>query len=389
VFLPLGTDRPLKRPTRVTHALIGLNVAVFLGQALLTRFAPDLAARLDPELVLRGADFKVWTLVTYQFVHAGFWHIAGNMLFLYVFGPNLEDRLGRWWFLLFYLAGGAAAGGVHAVWSPAVGIVGASGAVSAVTGAFLVFFPRTIVRVFILFFVIGVIHIPAMWFIGFQIFLNVFYQGMGGDGRVAYLAHLAGYAYGFAVAYALLATGAMPREVYDLFSMGKQARRRRQFRELTSRGHDPWGGRPKGARGPRIEEKPDPKAEALAQRRAEISRAIAEKRLDEGLDRYGRLVEEFGAPALPRDAHLTLANHAFSVGRHEDAARLYEAFLAARPKDAEAPHVRLMLALVRARYLDKPDEARPLLSGLDRALRDPEHSALARALAAEVGEAPP
>jgi len=367
--------------------LIGVNVAVFLGQIILARLAPEEAARLGHALALSGRDFHVWSLVTYQFVHGGFLHIAGNMLFLYVFGPNLEDRLGRGWFLLFYLVGGSVAGATHILWTPAVPVVGASGAISAVTGAFLVFFPRTVVRVFMFFFIIGVIQIPAMWFIGFQVFINLMYQGLGSSGNVAYLAHLGGYAFGFGVSYALLAMGLTPREPYDLFSMGKQARRRRQFRELTSRGHDPWSGRTTGRRDPRTEDKPDPQTEAMVARRTEIGRLITENRLDEALTSYRVFRTEFDTPMLARNAHLALANHAFATGAREDAAAMYEAFLSSRPKDAEAPRIRLMLALLNTRYLGRPDRAAALLAGLTPLLRDPEHAALAQSLLGELGVA--
>ena len=385
MLLPLGTDRPLRRPTLLTHVLIGVNVIVFLAQLILARFEPELAQKVYQALWLHGKNFTPWSLATYQFVHGGFMHIAGNMLFLYVFGPNLEDRLGRWWFLLFYLVGGAAAGAAHAIWEPGAPVVGASGSISAVTGAFIVFFPRTVVRVFVFFFIIGVFHLPAAWFIGFQIFMNLVFQGLGANDGVARLAHIGGYAYGFVVAWALLAAGFMPREPYDLFSMGRQAKRRRAFRELTSRGHDPWSADSPKRRGPRAPAKPDPKAEELACRRAEISAMIAEKRLDDAASAYRSLRADFDKPALSRDGLLALANHSFAAGAHTDAAATYEIFLASRAKDPESPRVRLMLALLLTRYLGRPGEARPLLEGLADSLNEESQKALASALADEAG----
>lgn len=383
MLIPLGTDRPLRRPTLINHVLIGLCVATFIVDLLMQRFAPDTFALARQNLWLYGDDLKPWTFITYQFLHGGFLHLLGNMLFLYVFGPNLEDRLGRWWYLAFYLVGGAIAGGAHALWTPEAPVVGASGSISAVTGAFLVFFPRTIVRVFIFFFIIGVIQIPASWFIGFQIFLNIFYQGLGGDSNVAYLAHLGGYAYGFAVAFALLATGVIAREPYDLFSMGRQAKRRRAFRELTSKGHDPWGGRAPGRAHARRDSKADKKSEELAKRRAEVSEMISADDIAAAASLYAKLCDDFDRPTMSRDAQLALANYNMQHGEHTRAATAYEIFLEKHPRDSEAPHVQLLLALLYTRYLHRPNDATRLLTDLDDRLRTDDERTLAASLRQE------
>lgn len=400
MFLPLGTDRPLTRPTRITHALIGVNIAVFVGELLLQRFQPNLAEEFRRSFWLRGAALTPWGFLTYQFLHGGFLHLAGNMLFLYVFGPNIEDRIGRAWFLAFYLVGGVVAGAAHAIWVPAAPVVGASGSISAVTGAFLVFFPRTTIRVFIFFFIIGVVNIPAAWFIGFQIFYNLFSQGAGGGPGVAYLAHLGGYAFGAVVAYSVLATGLLPREPYDLFSMGRQARRRRAFKELTSRGHDPWGAgskedSPPGGSGKGIRQssarralkhaEPNEKLQrAISERRSSISSLIADGQLASAADSYRELRREHGLIALSRDAQLTIANHYFTVGDYKDAGEAYELFLEKRERDHDSPRIRLMLALLSARHLDRPERARQLLKNLPDILHDEGQRRLAESLSAEL-----
>lgn len=387
MFLPLGTDRPLRRPTLINHALIAACVIIFLVDLLLERFAPDTFVEVRQALWLHGDHLKPWAFITYQFLHGGFLHLAGNMLFLYVFGPNLEDRLGRWWYLLFYLVGGAVAGGVHALWTPEAPVVGASGSISAVTGAFLVFFPRTIIRVFVFFFVIGVIQIPAAWFIGFQIFMNLMYQGMGGGGNVAYLAHLGGYAYGAAIAVALLWSGVVSREPYDLFSMGRQAKRRRAFRELTSRGHDPWAATNPNRKGPRRSPKEDPKQEELARRRAEISELLAREDYDGAAGAYRALRKDFDRPAMNRDAQLALANYYMQHGSHADAADAYSIFLEKQGRDSESPRIRLLLALLYTRYLGRPSAAQPLLHDLHDRLTTDDQRELADALLAETESA--
>jgi len=385
VFLPLGTDRPLRRPTRINNILIGINVAMFLVDVFLQRYSPDTFLEVRKSLWLHGVHLTPWSFFTYQFLHAGFMHLFGNMLFLFVFGPNLEDRLGRWWYLAFYLIGGAIAGGVHVMWSPESPVVGASGAISAVTGGFLVFFPRTKIRIFMFFIIIGMIQIPAVWFIGAQIALNLFDQGFSSGSNVAYMAHLGGYVYGIAVGFTLLATGAVPREAYDLFSLGKQAHRRRVFRELTTKGDNPWeSGNASGKVAARRAEKVDPRREELSRRRSQVSELLSQHKIDEAARAYSQLRKDFESAMLNRDAQLTLANHYFQNGDREDAAESYALFLSRHGTDREAPGIRLMLALLYARYLDKPAEARELLKTALERLTDPAQVQLANALLTEV-----
>ena len=122
---------------------------------------------------------------------------------MYVFGPNVEDRFGRWWYLTFYLAGGASAGAAQILFSPG-SVIGASGSIAAVTGAYLVFFPRTHIKTLLFFFIIGIFWIPSMWFIGFAIAKDLLFQGFSAGQGVAYMAHLGGYAFGFGISMTLL-----------------------------------------------------------------------------------------------------------------------------------------------------------------------------------------
>src|SRR5262245_12590261 len=131
MLIPIGTDRP-HRPPLVTPILIGLNVLIFLGQLIYQRLNGEQAyyRALEP-LMISGPGFQVWQLITYAFLHAGWLHVLGNMVALWVFGPDVEDRLTRPGFVIFYICGGMIAGGLHALFekNPALG---ASGAVAAV-----------------------------------------------------------------------------------------------------------------------------------------------------------------------------------------------------------------------------------------------------------------
>ncbi|MEX2219912.1 MAG: rhomboid family intramembrane serine protease [Phycisphaerales bacterium] len=381
MLIPLGTDRTHRRPTVVNHALVALNIAAFVAALLLERSDPELHRRVFETLMLNPEDFKAWAVVSYAFLHGGLAHILGNMVFLWVFGPNVEDRFGRIGYLLFYLIGAGVAGGAHALFYPHHPVIGASGAVAAVTGAYLVLFPHTRIKVLLMFFFIGIYEIPAWWLIGGQIAWNLFAEGLGG-GRsgIAYLAHLGGYAWGITLSMILLASGALAREPYDLFSLSRQAARRRQFREVhfqqkrkaEAAAHAAQGGAPPGA---------------LAEARAEVSTRIPED-MPGAAAAYRRLLEKHGVAAgaalMSRRLQYELANHLFETGDHQTAATAYQLFLDGYPTDPELPIVRLLLGLINARYLNDPIRAR---SEITRALPDlPEgHRALARELLAELG----
>ncbi len=383
VFLPLGTDRPRRRPTLVTHALIASNAVVFIAMVLLAAFAPALHERAMATLHLsRGSG--AWSWVTYAFLHAGPVHLLGNLLFLWVFGPNVEDRIGRLGFTAFYLVAAAAAGLGHVAASPAP-VVGASGAISAVTGAYLVLFPRTHVRTLIIFFFIGVFMIPAWWFIAFAIFWDfVPMLRTGRVSQVAYEAHLAGYGFGILVSVVLLWTRAIQREPYDLFTIGRQAARRRQFREVE---HARRREREQAER--RVKATADAPPDPAAEARARVSTAAASGDMAAAAAAYRDLLREFGdkpaAVTLTRRTQYDVANHLFAAGDHATAAIAYERFLGGYPSDAEAPTVRLMLALINTRYLNDPVAARALLDGLHDALARDEERTLARELLDELG----
>lgn len=378
MILPLGTDRPLKRPTLVTHALIGLNVLVFVGQLI--------AASADGgegglmRLALFPRAFEWWGLFTYQFLHAGVWHIAGNMLFLWCFGPNVEDRLGRWWFLLFYLAGGCAAGALHTAISDHP-VVGASGAISAVTGAYLVLFPRTLVKVFFFLIVIGVFQVPAAWFLGASIAWDILFNSSR-DSGVAVGAHIGGYMFGGGVSFALLASGALKREPYDMFSIAKQAHRRRVFKGEVAKGRSAWSNQHAldvrtGKRGA--------EDAARVERRAAVLRTLEGEDETAMASAYRRMLEGDPGAVLPRDAQLEVANRLYGAGEKDLAASAYERFLSRYGTDTEASVVQLMLGLICARHLNDPMQAKALLAQAKTGRLTEDQRALCDALLHELG----
>ena len=137
-------------------------------------------------------------IFTSMFVHAGFWHLFSNMLFLYIFGDNVEDVLGHLPFLFFYIFSGVAAALSHIIVEGAVPVpmVGASGAVAGVLGAYFLLFPYARVETLIIFFIfIQIISIPAVVFIGLWFLIQIFNAPFGGN--VAWFAHIGGFLAGF------------------------------------------------------------------------------------------------------------------------------------------------------------------------------------------------
>ena len=224
---------PTKRTPVVTLALIATCIVVFLyqlslsagGEAALEQFVTAWAV-VPAELVhaLRAGRFlsmETATLISSQFLHGGFLHIAGNMLYLWIFGNNVEDRFGRLRFLVFYLVGGVIAALTQVAINPdsTIPTIGASGAIAATLGAYLVLYPgaRVTTAIFLVFFY-QLIQVPAFVVLGFwfiiQLFDGIGSLGVSGStqaGGVAFFAHIGGFVFGAAVALVVRAAGSSGR----------------------------------------------------------------------------------------------------------------------------------------------------------------------------------
>ncbi len=218
-MVPIKDKNPTEITPYVTYALIAANVLAFLYEASLPPQALNqffhLAAVIPQELTLSFSGISVnqpvpeWaTLITAQFLHGGFLHLAGNMLFLWVFGNNIEEKLGRAKYLLFYLSCGALAS--LAQWffaqDSTIPSLGASGAIAGVMGAYILRFPKVeIIGVIPLGFFFPSFRVPAYFFLGFWFIQQAFYGiasleaptniGME-SGGIAYWAHAAGFVFG-------------------------------------------------------------------------------------------------------------------------------------------------------------------------------------------------
>jgi membrane associated rhomboid family serine protease len=212
VFIPLSDDNPLRsiRFQWVTVGLIAANVLAFIcqsagdGQAVVASFAL-IPAELVQVNIFGGAAHglmdrlaipEAYTLITYMFLHADLLHLASNMLFLWVFGDNVEDALGHGRYLVFYLVCGAVAGLTHAFMLPTskLPLIGASGAVAGVIGAYLILHPR--VRVWVLAFRFIPLKISAAWVLGVWVVTQVAMALIKQSDQVGWWAHIGGVATG-------------------------------------------------------------------------------------------------------------------------------------------------------------------------------------------------
>jgi membrane associated rhomboid family serine protease len=219
MFVPLHDSTPLKviRFQAVTITLIAIEVAVFLttgaftSEAMLATTAaiwgvvPGEVTGMIPPLLPNDPVPEPVTLISYQFLHGGWWHLISNMLFLWVFADNVEDAYGHVAFLFLYLTSGVIAALAHVLVSPssAVPLVGASGAVSGILGAYLVLFPKA--RVWILLFLRLPLRIGAAWVLGgwFGLQILSWWLTRNTDNDIAWGAHVGGFLAGAAITYAI------------------------------------------------------------------------------------------------------------------------------------------------------------------------------------------
>lgn len=375
MFFPIGTDRRLKHKPLINTALIVANIAVSVF--VWYRFGPisPLGNPANPAngYMLFPAQPALVQFFSYQFLHADWEHLLLNMLFLYVFGNSLEDRLGPLGYLAFYLAGGVFAGVGHCLvnLNP---ILGASGSIAAVTGAFLALFPLS--RVTIAFLFVYFFEVSSIFVIGLSVATDLVLQLSGARG-VAYLAHLAGYAFGFVIGMGLLGVRVLPREPYDFLALVDRWNRRRQWRE-AARGH-----RPDTAAVEADKPLTDEQQRTIEMRNV-VRGSLASGQPDRAVDTYERLLQRDADQVMDRQAQLDLANHAMAQQRHGTAARAYELYLKHYRDDEDLQQVQLLLGLVYARYLGEPEKARPLLTAAREKLGNDKQRQLADQLLQEI-----
>jgi len=404
VFLPIG-DYPNPRGFTpwVTRILIGLNILAFFavnvaGDRLLTeeeRRDPEIRAAIDTlwsmevEGAARGrrpaADSReafentvsatdvtlfrfgykpgqasLLTLLLCMFLHGGFMHIAGNMLFLWIYGDNVEARLGRFGFLAAYLATGAIATLAFALRSSdsLIPLIGASGAISGVLGLYLIWFPHNRIRLIYFFFFIGTLDLPAYVVLLFYIVLdNLLPQFAGAGGSTAYLAHIGGFFAGVAGAVAInMITGKRPVPMPGVSGWKSQRVRRSPISEL---------------------------------RRSTASEAFADAmsggRMAEAAHAFARVAREGGATPAASDV-FRLGQWLYDSNYGRDAIAVFRYYMRQFPRGEDLDRVYLGAGILKSRVLKQPQTARQdFLTAIDLA-RDEATAELARAELARMGE---
>ncbi len=211
-MIPIQDQNPTTIKPYINWTLIIINIIVFMytlinGDIFVQNCATAptsaiCAYGLTPAEVVSGAGYI--TFLTSMFLHADFFHIGGNMLYLWIFGDNIEDQTGHIGYILFYMASGAAASLAHMASDPSstVPAIGASGAISGVLGAYIIRFPHARVRAILFIGRFGqLIRLPAYILIGFWFILQLFYTLLGISTGVAYFAHIGGFIAGLLFAY--------------------------------------------------------------------------------------------------------------------------------------------------------------------------------------------
>jgi membrane associated rhomboid family serine protease len=330
----------------------------------------------DDRLALYPHDPWLPAFLSYAFLHGNAMHIIGNMLFLYIFGNNVNDKMGHVGYLAFYLAGAVFAGVGYVALSSEhsfAPVVGASGAVAAVTGAYLVLFPRATVTLVYLFFMIGQFELPSFWFVILFFVKDLVGLGSASAG-VAYSAHVFGTLFGFGLCFALLGAHLLPRDQFDVLALIRQWNRRRQYRDMVSQGYNPFeygaAGATAGAtsgggisgffrgRGSAAPAEPNPAHLRTVELRGEISDAVSRHDMDSATRKFLELRSIDARQVLARQAQLDVANHLAGQQKYAEAAEAYEQFLVHYPKYDQTEQVLLMLGIIYARYLGQYTKAK-------------------------------
>lgn len=380
MFIPISTDTSIRRTPWVNYALIAANLAIFIVPTLL-RGSPHRPSAIYVALqswldlgVLNGAAPQLYQFFTYQFLHANFGHVGGNMLFLWVFGNAVNAKMGHGPYLLFYLAGGVFAATGYCI-SHSNPLVGASGSIAAVTGAYLALFPRSHITILYWWFFIGTFELPSMIMIVFKLIVwdNIIAPSLSGPSPVAFQAHLAGYAFGLLAMVLLLLIRVLPRDQFDIVALWRRWIQRQGMRaamstpEAQARAQYGRVARPVSVDQIRTVDTQDAILDEITEWRGQISAALARNDRDTAAALYEKILDKDPRQVLSRDHQLDVANQLYTLNRLPQAAAAYEKYLSHYPHAPDTIHVRLLLGIIYARDLQQYEMAEGhLLQARDR-----------------------
>ncbi|MBI5724103.1 MAG: rhomboid family intramembrane serine protease [Planctomycetes bacterium] len=387
--IPIRTDYRMSRIPWINYALLAANIALYAMGYHGASVAGD--ARIG-DLMLDAQEPRLHQFVTCVFLHASILHLLGNMLFLWVFGGAINDKFGHIGYLAFYLAGGVLASLGYVLFTGTGRLLGASGAISAVTGAYLVLLPRSRVTVLWFFIWIFPMEISSLLFLAFQFIFNLFESLAQNEGEVAYAAHCVGYVFGIAMAAGLLAVKILPRDPMDLLNLFKHHRRRTHYRRVVAGGYDPFSYQRAAYMqhsgqadviSSSVAPADGPQAAELELRKA-VSEACQTGDLASAAQKYLELVAVNPQAVLPCRQHLDVANRLTAEKLPAQAADAYELFLKHYPTNESAGEVSMLLGVIYARYLGKYDMAEQYLAQAVEKLRDHRRMRMAEEMLREV-----
>jgi membrane associated rhomboid family serine protease/uncharacterized protein YcgL (UPF0745 family) len=379
MILPIHTDSPLRGRPWMNWGLLALLLGFGIAESFTDQFQnPTWSHRF----YLSSRVPVLTTFLSYAVIHTGWIHLLTNGLALHIFGNNVNDRLGHLGYLFFVLAGTIFAGVGFVIGdSTGLPVIGASGAVMAVMGAYLALFPRSNITILSLLIFVGTFEVPSMYLIIIFFVLDLI-GNFAGNVAVAHLAHISGVLFGFAVAMGLLAIKLLPRDPFDFLALMQRWHRRRQYRLLVRQGYNPFAYVAPPPRAPdRAVEAPafDPNLQKIRDLRAEINEAIAHHNLPHAAIMFLDLRALDPRQVLARQAQLDVANQLASQQFYAQAADAYEQFLRHYPNFEQIEQVQLMLGLICSRYLESYERARALLSAAMQRLHGDREMGLAQA----------
>jgi len=393
MLFPLGDDNPVRRVPVMTWLLIGMNVAVFVAFNL----------KMDE------TQLQQWTgtwgydvdrpfgreLFTSMFMHGGWAHILGNMWVLWIVGDNVEDKVGKFGYLVLYLLGGCAAALTFAAIALAGGadpramslygrdlvpLVGASGAIAAIMGVYLVFFPEARIRMLVwwLFFV-RIVPVRAKWFIGLTLAIDLLMSvaaNGASSGGVATMAHVGGGVFGIVVALTIkpMVGGGGEGDAWDVHT---------GFARRMRAGAEPWQEKrvPGGAR-----MAPEEHDEfALADVERSITQLVRGGRVRDAIDVYPAYVAMAREQPLPDDVQIEIAHELYRQWLPKEAIPAYMRYLDTHPDGDHVAEAKFRLGVLYARGLSRRDDAARWLREPVREHHDPQIRAAAAQMLAQLG----
>ena len=386
--IPIGTDYRMRIKPWINYGLIAVNVLLFVAGYNGSSTRNEL---LVSRLLLQPDAPELYQFFSCMFLHGNWSHLLGNMVFLWVFGNALNDRLGHVSYFLFYIAGGLVAGLGYLLITPDAPVLGASGAISAVTGAYLVLFPRVYVTVLLWFIFITTFQVTSLFLLGLQIVLDFIRLGQQLQWKVsgvAYAAHSSGYVFGIAVAAGMLTLKLLPRDGYDLLHMIRHGYRRTKYRRAVRGGYDPFDRQPLRRKAlPKhvdahlvgVVSRDDTETGQEIQLRRDIAAAVTRGDLPAAAELYQQILHINEKIVLPRQQQLDIANHLMTAESYPQAAEAYERFRQHFKTYEHMGDIELMLGLIYGRYLGRHSEAAELLRNASERLTDPRKKQLAEA----------